>query len=228
MEHTYDLHVHTANVSFCGHIPAKDVVQLYSKIGYHGVVITDHYFDGFFTRYTNLSWKDKVKEYVNGYIEAKYQGEELGLDVFLGMELRFIDNPNDYLVYGVTYEFLVDYPELYNLGLPGLKKLAAANDLLIYQAHPFRRNNYLTEVDLLDGIEVFNGNPRHSSYNEQAYAFAQKHQLKMISGSDFHQKEDLGAGGVVFTERVKNNQHLVSLLRHRRIEGLRGIKNIDG
>ncbi len=221
----YDLHVHTSNVSGCGRVPGKGVVQQYSQIGYQGVVITDHYFEGYFYGLGDMFWKDKVKKYLSGYVEAQNFGLRVGVDVFLGIEIQFHNDPNDYLVYGITPEFLVKYPKLYDLGLEEFRLLATENNLLIYQAHPFRSYNSPAKAKLLDGVEVHNGNPRHCSNNHKALDFAKQHQLRMISGSDFHQPEDLGRGGVVFKEKIKSNLHLVDLLRCEEIVKLKKTNN---
>lgn len=35
--------------------------------------------------------------------------------------------------------------------------------MLFYQAHPFRNSMKITNPELLDGIEVYNGHPGHDS-----------------------------------------------------------------
>ena len=109
---------------------------------------------------------------------------------FSGLRLKLNNSLNDYLVYGVNEEFLLEYPALYQLELEQLYRLLRTNGMLLYQAHPFR--NYMDRVDpaLLDGIEVFNGNPRHNSRNHLV-CLRQGAGLKMVSGSDFHQIVDL-------------------------------------
>lgn len=62
----YDLHVHTSNVSPCAHVQAEEVVRLYAQAGYTGIVITDHYYDRFFSAWNRCpgatrspgTWKD--------------------------------------------------------------------------------------------------------------------------------------------------------------------------
>lgn len=216
----YDLHVHTNEVSFCGFVSGKEVAQLYAEAGYSGIVITDHYYDGFFNEVSG-TWENKVKQYLSGYLEAKAEGAKHGLDVFLGIEIKFSGSLDDYLVYGISEEFLLQYPKLYNLGLPELSKLVREQGLILYQAHPFRSYCNPADPKYLDGIEVFNGNPRHESHNDQAEAYANKHQLKMISGSDFHQHQDLAIGGVYFSEKIRDNQHLVTALNNSQIVQLK-------
>lgn len=223
--YTYDLHVHTSNVSMCGHVRAQDVVRMYCDTDYQGIVVTDHYFDGFFREYSHLAWKEQVYKYIEGYLKAKTEGVRLGLDVFLGAEVRFTDSLNDYLVYGITPQLLTDYPRLFDLNLFEFKQLCEDVGALVYQAHPFRSYLHRADPQLLDGVEVFNGNPRHNSYNDKAYNFAKAHRLSMISGSDFHQDQDLGSGGVIFSQRVQNSKHLVKLLANNEIVELKGIRN---
>lgn len=208
----YDLHVHTSNVSPCAHVQAEEVVRLYAQAGYTGIVITDHYYDRFFQRLEPLPWRDKIARYLEGYHLAKKAGEKLGVDVFLGAEVKLNNSLNDYLVYGVNEEFLLEYPALYQLELEQLYRLLRTNGMLLYQAHPFR--NYMDRVDpaLLDGIEVFNGNPRHNSRNHLALVYAKAQGLKMVSGSDFHQIVDLASGGIILDDRPADNRDLVRAL----------------
>ncbi len=89
--------------------------------------------------------------------------------------------------------------------------------MLIYQAHPYRAGIIVADPDLLDGVEVFNGNQRHDSRNHLAKRFAQTNQLKMISGSDFHQIEDLAQGGIELAHPVTSIAALVQSLQANQI-----------
>jgi predicted metal-dependent phosphoesterase TrpH len=218
----YDMHVHTREVSPCGKVSARDVVALYKQAGYHGIVLTDHCYDGFFARFSNLSWEQQVDEYLKGYRKALESGREVGLQVILGMELRFFGSMNDYLVYGVDESFLKSTPYPYMKDLKIFHQIAKENDLLIYQAHPFRTGITRANPNDLDGIEVFNGNLRHDSRNDLALRFAQENRLLQVSGSDFHQLEDLGRGGIEITQSVKTSRELVRVLKSET-----GIKRIE-
>ena len=213
-----DMHVHTAEVSRCGRIKAEEVAKLHHKKGYDGIVITDHYYEKFFYKQGDLSWEEKIENYLEGYYKAKEVGQKLDLNVILGIEIRFIDSPNDYLVYGVTPEFLKEKARLYHLRIKEFSDLVANKEMLIYQAHPYRRGMERVNPDLLDGVEVFNAQPRHNSRNRLAYQFADENNLKMISGSDFHQREDLDRGGIVLPREVTNSQELVEVLKEEEVE----------
>ena len=65
----YDIHTHTSEVSPCGKVEAEKVVELYKEAGYTGIVITDHYYEGFFenggiVRVTENTHQSLVKVYL--------------------------------------------------------------------------------------------------------------------------------------------------------------------
>jgi predicted metal-dependent phosphoesterase TrpH len=212
-----DMHVHTWETSFCGKVAAREAVKLYKDSGYYGIVITDHYYRGFITgsiRAVSLrKWNEKMELFMKGYNRAQEEGERIGLKVLLGMEIRFENSLNDYLVYGISEEFLKDNPSLYRLGIKNFKKYIEGTGILVYQAHPFRLGMKPAKPEYLDGIEVYNGNPRHNSKNHLALAYARENKLKMVSGSDFHQREDLARGGIFIKKQVSTSIELAEYLR---------------
>lgn len=216
----FDTHVHTMETSQCGRVSAVDAVHLYKNAGYSGIVITDHYFNGYFDKLTCKTWSQKIDSYLRGYFNAVSEGNRVGLNVFLGLEIRFFDSPNDYLVYGVDEYFLVESPELYKLGLKNFRHYIANTDILIFQAHPYRDGITTADPFLLDGVEVFNGNPRHDSRNGLAYSFARENNLFMLSGSDFHRLEDLARGGIVVAENIDSQEKLVRIIKGNKIINL--------
>ncbi|HEY8392296.1 MAG TPA: PHP domain-containing protein [Capillibacterium sp.] len=220
-----DLHVHTSETSFCGRTEGRLVADLYKKAGYDGIVVTDHYHEGFFRRLPkNLTWSEKIDHFLRGYRNARAEGEKIGLTVLLGIELKFIDSPREFLIYGLDEAFLKKYPALYKMGIEQFRRfsreLPAEEEILIYQAHPFRLGLTPVPPELVDGIEVYNGNPRQNSNNHLALAFAQRHHLRMIAGSDFHRRTDLARGGVLLPTPVKDNRELVRVLKNNQGIGL--------
>jgi len=207
-----DMHVHTAEVSPCGKVKAAEVVRLYKDAGYDAIVITDHYSSSFFQAAKDISWAEKIDRFLEGYRIAFAEGESVGLNVILGMELRFESGANEYLVYGVDEKFLKENEELYKLEIDKFSTMVKDKGFLIYQAHPFRPKMTLADKKYLYGIEVFNGNPRHNSQNDVAYKYAVEHNFKMISGSDFHQVEDLAKGGIAVKNKVTNIKELMDVL----------------
>lgn len=217
----YDTHVHTSETSPCGQVTANETVNLYKEAGYDGICITDHYYKAYFENMGDISWVEKINIYLKGYKNACVEGEKISLNIFLGVEITFIDSPNDYLVFGVTEEFLLGNPELYRYNMSDFRELTKKYGMLIHQAHPFRP--YITPQlpIFLDGIEVYNGNPRHDSRNELAYEYALDNNLKMSSGSDCHQFVDVGRGGIITENAITNNQEFVNTLNSKPVELIR-------
>ncbi len=211
-----DLHVHTEEISSCAKTPAAEVVRLYHQAGYQAIVITDHFYRGFFVRQpAGLTWEQAVDRYLQGYREALKAAAATGLTVLYGMELRFTENDNDYLVYGFEESFLKEHPNLYQLSLAQFYQITRhrQQNILIYQAHPFRAGMIPADPALIDGVEIFNGNQRHDSHNQLAYRFAKTNQLLMISGSDFHEREDLAQGGITVAAPVRTMAELLTALQ---------------
>lgn len=209
----YDTHVHTAESSPCGKVPAAEMIHLYSQAGYSGVVVTDHFSKHAFDMHLFKSWERKVDAYLKGYNAAVDAGKKYNMDVIFGIELTFEENNNDYLIYGIDVQFLKDNKEPFRLGLEGFRKLIAGRDILIFQAHPFRPFMIPAPPVLLDGIEVYNGNIRHNAKNELSYEYALRNKLKLSSGSDFHRLGDQARGGIVLSERISTPAELVQVFK---------------
>lgn len=210
-----ELHAHTAETSNCGVATAKELVEGYIGAGYKTVVITDHLSTHTYFRYDydNMSWDNKIDVFMLGFNAAK-EAANGRMNVLLGMELRFDSkSENDYLVYGVTEEFLRSNGDLLNMNLSAFSKIAKENGLLIVQAHPYRSNITRAPIKYLDGIEVHNGCVRHNSRNEKAMARASKYGVIKTSGSDYHQVKDVAHGGIVTTTEIKSNTELLRILK---------------
>ena len=215
MGYLFEMHLHTDEVSRCASIPAKQIAELYLTTNYNGIVVTDHMNSSAFSKepYKNASWNEKVTHFLEGYNILK---EELDgkMVVLLGMEINFYESDNDYLVYGVTEEFLRSNGDLMAYSPEDFSVLAKKNGLLFLQAHPFRRWLTVEDWEILDGYEVFNGNPRHHSSNPIAEAWAKYHNKDIVvAGSDFHEIEDLAHGGVIFENEIKSNDDLLRELK---------------
>lgn len=210
-KYIYELHCHTDEVSCCGKVKAEELVEAYIEKGYSGIVITDHFSPYSFVAKKGLKTKEIVDYYVSGYNAAK-EAAKGRIDIILGMELNFYENHNDYLVYGIDEKFLKKNPNIMDMGIANFSKLARKNNILIFQAHPFRNDMMVVRPEFVDGYEVYNGNMRHDSRNDIAMAWAKKFDKKTISGSDFHEWEDLARGGVSFESPIHTSQELVDNL----------------
>lgn len=207
----FDTHIHTKEASSCSRVWAEDIVKRYKKLGYNGLIITDHFSASQFKRH-GKTYEEQVQTYLSGYRTAK-KFEDENFHIILGMELRFLENDNDYLVYGFDEDFVINN-DLTQYETPeDFRPVVEANDLIIFQAHPFRIGMTVVDPELLDGVEVYNGHGDHNSSNDIAYKWAQKYSLRMLSGSDFHGNTSMQPGGVYFEEYLTDSKQVAKALR---------------
>ena len=209
MSYLYETHLHTSETSSCGKVSADDLVDIYKKGGYSGIVVTDHFTSNSFDI---ADWPAKIDLYLKGYRAAKAHEDE-NFKVLLGMELRFAENSNDYLLYGITEDFLYHTPDFNKLDLPSFRAIAQEHGVLIIQAHPFRNRITIVDPKQLDGIEIYNGNRRHENRNSIAKMWSQLHRLRQLSGSDFHQLMDSCLGGIFTETPIADEKELAETIR---------------
>lgn len=207
-----DLHVHTSEISGCANLSAEETVRFYAQAGYDAIVITNHY--AAYNKYGfEKNGRDFMKEYEACYEHAKAMGDQYGIKVFCGYELRFNRTDNDFLVFGLTPELARDCDTIFQMSPREFSAFAKENGILFYQAHPFRNNMTVVNPAYLFGIEVRNGNPRHDSRNDIAIHWADKFNLHKIAGSDCHQREDVAISGIITNEDVSSIEELVEVLK---------------
>ena len=76
------------------------MIQRYKERGYQGFCLTNHFHQEFFIKTEQLSWKERAESFLMPW----KKGKDLCRDDFylgFGIEIRFLGNPNDYLLYGV-------------------------------------------------------------------------------------------------------------------------------
>ncbi len=210
-----ETHCHTDETSNCGHIPAAELVRLYRSLGYSGVVISDHLHNYTFRtlKKTNPdpTWEDKVAYFLKGYKAALKEAENYkDFKVYLGAELRFDENDNDYLIFGLSEEKLLSLNGIIEMspekGLEWLKSLGCC----VIQAHPFRDDCVVMKPGVCHGVEAYNGHSADSR-NDIAVLWADKFNYIKTSGSDFH-----GDGtpdcGIYFNYLPKNEEEIRDII----------------
>ncbi len=207
----FDTHVHTKESSSCGRVAAADIVARYKALGYDGIIITDHVHASQFGKHGS-TYEEQAAKYLEGYKAAKAFEDE-NFHVIQGMEIRFLENDNDYLLYGFDEDFIFSDDFAHYETLEDFRPVVEKNGLILFQAHPFRCNMTVIDQSLLDGVEVYNGHGDHNSSNDIAYKWAQKYSHRMLSGSDFHGNDTMEPGGVYFEEYVKNSKDVAEALR---------------
>lgn len=217
MNYKTELHCHTSLVSKCAGVPVYEMTEKYISLGYTTLVVTDHFSPATFEDTEALSWAEKCNHFISGYKKVKEIANGR-INVILGMEFRNVYSSNDYLVYGVTEEFIKKYNTSDNnnftkMFLADFADLLHKNNMLIYQAHPFRNSMQIVDPKKLDGIEIANCHKRHDSRNDIAKMWAEKFGLMVCGGSDCHQKGDEGRGGMITDYIIKTNADLLKALK---------------
>lgn len=179
-----ELHAHTSPASPCGDAVPEELVQLYLDAGFDAVVITNHFSHAAFG---DASREAFVEAQLADYERACKAAEGTKLKIYLGVEVRFDENGNDYLLYGVDAEILGKLYDYLDKGLRAFRTEVKLPDSVFIQAHPFRNGCEPADGKLLDGLEVFNMHPNHNSRVVVAQLFAKENGLSLVTaGSDFH------------------------------------------
>jgi predicted metal-dependent phosphoesterase TrpH len=209
-----ELHVHSTGFSYCGKLDVEEIVALYSAKKYDAIVLTNHFNSISERFYNDLGGQDYHRAFHDMIRRAEEAGKKHNLLVLGGYELRFDENANDYLAYGMTPEQCLDYEKIFTMTAAEFGAFARENDILFYQAHPFRNGITVVNPEHLFGIEVLNTHPRHDSRNDIAQAWAEKYDLHKIAGSDCHQRQDVGTSAIFTDHPVKDMSDLVYVLKN--------------
>lgn len=178
-----ELHAHTFPASDCSQVSPIEMVETYKKLGYDAVTITNH----FMHQHNKMPKDDYISAFLSDFEQARKHGDETGLKVYLGAEIRFTENNNDYLVFGINKKMLSEIYDLLPEGIENFRKNYTMPDSVFIQAHPMREGMQNVDTSLLDGIEVFNMHPSHNSKVGLASVYANENNVSIIvAGSDFH------------------------------------------
>ena len=187
MKYLYETHLHTCQGSACGISKGCEYPKLYQDLGYDGLFVTDHFFQGNCAAPRTGVWKDRVDAYMAGYLDALNTGEKIGFKVFFGIEQNY--SGDEYLLYGIDRDFLLDNPDIEHVSRDTLFERVHAYGGCVVQAHPFRERGYISkmhfQLDGIDAVEAVNmGNHPHE--DASALKYAARLGLPVTGGSDIH------------------------------------------
>ena len=212
--HSYEIHCHTSESSKCGKCTAVDMVRVYKELGYSGIFITDHFFNGNTSVPSDLAWKDRVDAFCIGYENALSEGKRIGLDVFFGWEYCF--GGTDFLTYGLDKQWLYDHPECLELSVKEYCALVHQSGGIIIHAHPFRESANAYSIEMIrlmprdvDGVESFNAN-MSDFQNDFAATYARAYKLKEVAGTDNHRGTAKRYTSVNFDHRLKDEHDFIT------------------
>lgn len=201
----YETHLHTNVASACGQATPEEMAIACKEYGYTGIIVTDHNWGGNTCVDKSLSWEEHIDKYCLSYERAKAKGDEIGLQVFFGLEAGF--DATEFLIYGLTKDYLKVHPEYRNATVEEQYEIVHNGGGIVIHAHPYREEFYIPEIrlfpDYIDGVEGVNATHvsplgkaqgKNGIFDERARKYAKDLGLPMTAGSDIHSTVLFGGG----------------------------------
>ena len=220
-----DMHVHTSGVSTCARQTVEQTIDQKIKEGYDGMVITNHCQPWYYP--PTVAFQERyVQSALDEYARAVEYGKQKNFRVYLGLEVTLF-NPfySDWLLYGVSEEFLRQAPVLYMLSQRELFALCQEYGVVLIQAHPFRPIPYrgivhgVAEIKYLHGIEI-NCSEKDTKHKAAILERIEQDNLLAACGTDYHGKPErpFVVGGAYIPKSVETcKQFAEYLLKEKQI-----------
>lgn len=205
-----EAHMHTYPVSSCAKLTSREQIRLFKEAGYDTVFVSDHFSPHHFKKLgEDLTFEQKVDKLCDAYLEAKDEGDKLGINVLFSVEISH--KKNHYLLYGVTREFLKLRPDIFEMGRDEIYHHFKEHGITIIQAHPHRDEKCQPHPHHVDGFEI-NVNPRHENYNERTFEIAKEYNMPLTVGSDAHRVSDVGLSATLSDAPITSVEQYLELL----------------
>lgn len=218
----YETHMHTAEASACASATGEQQARRYKELGYDGIFITDHFFNGNCREEIRscTDYEKKVELFCAGYEAAKAEGDRIGLKVFFGLEYCY--QGADLLTYGLSKDWLLNNPDVCEISVFEFCSRVRYDGGFIVHAHPFREAGYLWEIRLLpmwsDAVEVFNSGNASQEMNDRALWYAEQFGLPVTAGTDNHHLTAERLSGVMTEEPINSFSDYAEAVRNGRVK----------
>lgn len=208
MGYRYETHLHTGEGSACAKSGGAEMAGAHKAAGYTGIFVTDHFFNGNCAVPRDLPWEERVERFCLGYEHAKAEGDQIGLQVFFGLEYNTCGA--EFLIYNLDKQWLLEHEDIDRMDPRRALALMRADGAFVIQAHPFRERDYIDHIQLfprdVDGVEAINAahkGEEGARMNERAFLYASMYDLPVTSGSDTHSAGALLGGGVETSSKLE-------------------------
>ena len=203
-----DPHVHSKGISGCSHVSCEEIIDEKMNLGYDGVILTNHCQSWYYPQEEHASFMEKV---IAEYKAGKAYADKKGFRFYLGIEVT-LRQPHyaDWLLIGVTEEFLRESPCLYTLTQKELFDYCENWGVVMIQAHPYRQSP--CDPAYMHGIEI---NCSKSDLDKVSLVeeFAAQHKLLVTCGTDYHFIENKFKGGIYIPEACKTSVDIAKHIR---------------
>ncbi len=205
----FETHLHTIEGSACSSTLGVNYIDYMKKLGYSGIIVTDHFFNGNSAVPKDLPWEKRVELYCKGYEHARAAAGD-DFVVLFGIEYNF--EGDEYLLYGVDKNWLLTNPDIMEKDRYEVYKTVHEAGAIMIHAHPYRERDYLKAIHLTknvcDGAEVYNAsNPDYQ--NALGYQYAVENNMRMAAGSDIHNFGLKNMGGMGFEHPIRTIEEYV-------------------
>ena len=200
-----DLHAHSLPASGCAQFDSGEAAVRLKAAGIDGFCLCNHYYPGHLNR-LGATLSEQIEAFIICFEQGYQAAAKLGMIALFGAEVKLINHPShpEFLLYGLTPSVLRKALPLYEYTQEELYAFCQAENILMYQAHPYRVEQGYQPADpaFMDGIEVYNGHAKFDPKYDMTLAFARQYGLAMSAGSDFHDPEDAGSGGIILPDGI--------------------------
>ncbi len=214
----YELHCHSSACSKCSSIDPVSLALSYKAAGYSGIVLTDHCARGNTCIDRNLPWSEQADTFFGAYLEAKRAAEDENFTVLFGLEYNY-GGGKEALLYGIDLNFLYSFENFNTASIQEVSTRVHEYGGVIIVAHPMRKRPYIPhlnepDMSLFDGMEKYNFADTPED-DERELALAAKYpDVIFTAGSDRHGDIYQLAAGIATKHKIKDNKHLVQILKN--------------
>ncbi len=212
-----DPHVHSKAISKCSRVTCEEIIDAKIELGYDGVVLTNHCQEWYYPKEEHKNYVERV---IEDFQRGKAYADEKGFRFYLGLEVSLFEpHYADWLLYGVSEEFLRQSPCLYLLTQKELFELCKKWDIVLVQAHPYRQSP--CDPKYMHGVEI-NCTDVDLDKISLVEAFAKEQDLLVTCGTDYHFVERTYRGGIYLPASCQTAEDVAKYLRKGSVRVFRG------
>lgn len=213
-----DTHTHSRGVSWCSHATCEEIIDRKIELGYRGAILTNHCQPHYYEA-TKAAHAAYIEKAIAEYRSAADYAKARDFTWMLGIEVTILDPfYSDWLLFGVTEEFLRDSPCLHALSQRELFAYCEKRNVMLVQAHPWRGNlsycddQHPGEKAFMRGVEL-NCSDGDLANKEKVLATAEEYGVLVTCGTDYHGAERTFVGGMYVPENMQTSVEFADYLR---------------